>query len=122
MSNLFEYAEKTRTIPETSSWKGYINTISVEAAATMIVELTLKRNSINSEHGLVHHMYEASEVEIELSDLGAHMRRSIGETLRVISMSHWIDTVARAGLNPLLVAYLQRIDREKVFFLRLLLK
>ncbi|KAM7219555.1 acyl transferase/acyl hydrolase/lysophospholipase [Rhypophila decipiens] len=151
--NMIQYAKKTGTVPDLSSWSGYFDSISLEKAADMILWEALSPGSdVGTDN--IRFVYESGETEVAVRDLGALIMKDIeldagmervdGGTgngavvdsessgvvratepstpskLKVVPMEEWVDVVAEAGMNPLLIAYLrQSVVGKRLAFPRL---
>ncbi|KAK4212038.1 acyl transferase/acyl hydrolase/lysophospholipase [Rhypophila decipiens] len=119
--NMIQYAKKTGTVPDLSSWSGYFDSISLEKAADMILREALSPGSdVGTDN--IRFVYESGETEVAVRDLGALIMKDMDtpSQLKVVPMEEWVDLVAEAGMNPLLIAYLrQSVVGKRLAFPRL---
>ncbi|KAI0109876.1 putative hybrid NRPS/PKS enzyme [Daldinia grandis] len=119
MSNMLAYSRTTRLVPDTSSWSGWIDMVSVERVAMQIADQVYEDYSWP---GNVKYLYESGEKEILLSDMRGVLERenSDGSKIETVTMGEWVSRAQEKGLNPLLGEYLRRVDGTPLFFPRLI--
>ncbi|RYP44645.1 hypothetical protein DL768_008911 [Monosporascus sp. mg162] len=118
MSNLMKYAQQTKAIPDSSSWKGYFDFISVQTVATTMMDAIM--GGSQQESPSVRYVYETGETVIAINDIRSVLETGIGESFKVLPLVEWLDVVEQAGMNPLLVAYLRRAASGEVLFPQLI--
>ncbi|KAI0975805.1 hypothetical protein F4678DRAFT_484023 [Xylaria arbuscula] len=122
MANLIKYARLTKTVPDTSSWEGSFNFISVETTAQMIVDEIMKPEELDIDtdagrsNSRVRYVCESDELEVAMTDFKEHLSCVIGEPLTALPMEEWIEVITKAGLHPLLSAYLRRVAEGQIAF------
>ncbi|KAI1800660.1 putative hybrid NRPS/PKS enzyme [Daldinia bambusicola] len=119
MSNMFKYSRATGLVPDTKSWSGWIDMISVESVAMQIADQVYEDYSWP---GNVKYLYESGEQEVLISDMKGVLERegSNGLKVKTAPMDEWVSRAVEKGLNPLLGEYLQRMDGVPALFPRLI--
>ncbi|KAI1463640.1 putative hybrid NRPS/PKS enzyme [Daldinia caldariorum] len=119
MSNMFKYSRANGLVPDTKSWSGWIDMISVESVAMQIADQVYEDYSWP---GNVKYLYESGEQEVRISDMKGVLEResSSGLKVKTVSMDEWISRAVEKGLNPLLGEYLRRMDGVPAYFPRLI--
>ncbi|KAK6064314.1 polyketide synthase peptide synthetase [Seiridium cupressi] len=118
MTNLIRYSTKTSTVPDTSTWRGYLNSVSVETAAkSLIDEVTRNEGSWRDTNAAssdkrVRYVYEAGEVEFPLNELKDHLQKMAERPLLTVPAEDWISSLEMAGMDSLLVIYLRQDTTE----------
>ena len=118
MSNVLAYSRATRLVPDTSSWQGWIDMVSVESVAMEIADQVYEDYSWP---GNVKYLFESGEQEIPLSDIKGVLEREDGGWSQVdtVTMKEWVSHAEEKGLDPLLGEYLRRVDGTPLVFPRL---
>ncbi|TWU72717.1 putative nrps-t1pks biosynthetic cluster [Metarhizium rileyi] len=116
MGNLVQYSRKIAAIPDTSSWRGSLDFISVDRAAMQIVDEVYEDYSWP---GNVKYLYESGEEVVPLSNMKGFMERENGSVFKALSMKEWVKRAEEEGLNPLLGEYLNRAAASPLTFPRL---
>ncbi|KAM7200662.1 acyl transferase/acyl hydrolase/lysophospholipase [Naviculisporaceae sp. PSN 640] len=113
--NMINFARKTRTVPDLSHWTGYFDSISVEEATRVIISGVTKGSGDETDSRNIRYVYESGETVIAVKSLGAAIMEGTTkisdaeqDKWEVLAMEKWVDVVAEAGMNPLLVAYLRK--------------
>ncbi|KAI1478194.1 putative hybrid NRPS/PKS enzyme [Daldinia eschscholtzii] len=119
MSNMITYSRATGLVPDTSSWSGWIDMISVENVAMQISDQVYEDYSWP---GNVKYLFESGEQEILISDMKGVLERenSNGSKIKTVSMEEWVSRAQEKGMNPLLGEYLRRMDGVPAVFPRLI--
>ncbi|CAH0054720.1 unnamed protein product [Clonostachys solani] len=110
MSNLLKFAKITTSVPRMETWRGSLDLVSVSTAARLIIGHVLSKVE-NLEY-----VYQSGEVVLPLHQLAEFLSKTEGKTIRVVNLRDWIELVSQAGMDPLLVAYLKRLDGEAIVF------
>ena len=117
MSNLLTYSRTTGLVPDTSSWHGWVDMISVERVAMEIADQVYEDYSWP---GNVKYLFESGEQEIRLSDIkGVLERENGGRSVETVMMEEWVSHAEEKGLHPLLGEYLRRVNGTPLVFPRL---
>ena len=110
MGNLFKYIEAMEAVPDSSSWKGYIDFVSVENVAAEIVKAVVD-GAISEETTGVRYLYEAGDIVYPLSAL-ADMSEGGGRLpVNMMPLATWLQEATKRGLNPMLAEYLLNVDK-----------
>ncbi|KAI1819734.1 PKS-NRPS hybrid [Xylaria intraflava] len=113
MENLIQFSRKIAAIPDTSSWRGWLDFISVDRAAMQIVDEVYEDYSWP---GHVKYLYESGEQVVALSDMKGVLERENGSPIETVSMEEWVTRATEEGLNPLLGEYLNRASGTPLVF------
>ncbi|RYP36755.1 hypothetical protein DL767_003254 [Monosporascus sp. MG133] len=116
MENLLHFSRKIAAIPNTSSWRGWLDFISVDRAAMQIVDEVYEDYSWP---GHVKYLYESGEKVVSLSDIKGLLERENESIIETVSMEEWVRRAGEEGLNPLLGEYLKRASDTPLVFPRL---
>ncbi|KGO48676.1 Acyl transferase/acyl hydrolase/lysophospholipase [Penicillium expansum] len=118
MSNMMKYSREIKAIPDSSAWSGHFDFISVQSVARTIISDAIAgaENMTDSPR----YLYESGEIEIGMEEVQDLMEMGTGESFGVLSVDEWIDSAAKAGMNPLLAMYLRRAAGGQVLFPKLL--
>lgn len=111
MSNLFRYTEVLEAVPESRAWKGWFDFVSVQSVAAGVVE-AVREGGL--EPGRVRYLFESGEIEYPLAVV-REMSEAAGEKggvmpVRTVPLEEWVDGAEKAGLDPMLAAYLRGAD------------
>ena len=117
MSNMMRYCQETKKIPDTRSWPGGFDLVTVESVATQIVEAI---HSAGSSANGVHFRYESGEIELGQNDVQTVMETGTGEQIEIVSVSEWVDLAEKAGMSPLLGMYLRKAKDGQVLLPKLI--
>lgn len=116
MENLLQFSRKIAAIPDTSSWRGWLDFIPVEHAAMQIVDEVYEDYSWP---GHVKYLYESGGKVVSLSDIKGMLESENGSSIETVSMGEWVRKAEEQGLNPLLGEYLKRASDIPLVFPRL---
>ncbi|RYP38694.1 hypothetical protein DL768_010765 [Monosporascus sp. mg162] len=117
MSSLMKYAQIVKAFPETGSWGNYLDFISVQEAAKLIIADVMNGSEKDGEG--IRYVDESGEAVIKMDEILPVMEWSTGETFRVLPLTEWIEVAVKAGLNPLLGTYLRRMANGQILVPRL---
>lgn len=106
ISNLTEYVRKMKTVPDMRSWSGFLDFVSVQSAANMIV--TSISEGFGDDEKNIRFLHEVGEKVISLRDLKKIMEAEMKERLDVLPTMAWADQAAEAGMDRILVSYVRR--------------
>ncbi|KAI8946246.1 hypothetical protein F4801DRAFT_77015 [Xylaria longipes] len=117
MGSVMRFSQKARAVPDARSWRGYVDFVDVDTVARMVVE-EVARSVRNDEDGVsggvcsIRYVYENGDMVIGVEHLGKHLEQLIGEAPTVMTFGMWVDALARAGMNPFLVKYLNEVNDD----------
>ncbi|KAK2051856.1 putative polyketide synthetase [Colletotrichum caudatum] len=104
ISNLMYYSQQTKSIPNVSSWNGWLDFITVETAAMEVVDEVYKDYLWP---GRVVYSYQSGEEIVPLTDLKVTLEREAGCEFEVLNMDEWTDRAESKGMSVLLGDYLR---------------
>jgi len=114
MSNMIKYMHETRAVVDAREWKGRVDLISVGSVAASIVNEVLN-NDYGRANGAVRYLYQAGETVLSIDDLRSKLNTSSsGEELEVLPLEQWVEGAEKAGMSPLLGAYLRQVSGGQV--------
>ncbi|KAJ5735043.1 uncharacterized protein N7483_000168 [Penicillium malachiteum] len=119
MSNVMRYCQDTKKIPDTSSWPGGFDLITVESVASQILEAVHLSGSTEGNNA-VHFRYESGEIELGQEEVKELMESGTGEEFELVTVSEWVDLAEKAGMSPLLGMYLRKAKDGQVLLPRLI--
>lgn len=111
MSNMMQYAREIKAIPDTGGWGGNFDFVSVQRVAQDIVAEVLG----NVQEGqMVRYTFQSGEVIIAGDEMQGIMEQGLGSAVELLPFGEWVERAEQAGMNPLLVLYLQRIAKGQL--------
>jgi hybrid polyketide synthase/nonribosomal peptide synthetase ACE1 len=110
MTNIINFSKKTRTVPEISVWGGHLNFVTVEEVARTLVSELLSANA----RQIVSYVHSAGKTITSMRDLTEliGLEKDTADEIQTLTFESWVDTLAKTGMNPLLVTYLQRVGNR----------
>jgi hybrid polyketide synthase/nonribosomal peptide synthetase ACE1 len=114
MRNVIEYCQKTKKIPDLTSWSGTIDLISVESVGAAIMEAVLASgqdpwiSSAKLEAGNVRYIHECGEVQLIPSEVRSFMESRTGESFEEVALGNWVECAEEAGMSTLVGLYLRK--------------
>ncbi|KAJ6095419.1 Acyl transferase/acyl hydrolase/lysophospholipase [Penicillium sp. IBT 16267x] len=119
MSNIMRYCQETKKIPDTKSWPGGFDLISVDSVAQQVVE-AVHESGLTEGSEDVHFRYESGELELGKEEVQQVMEAGTGEQFEVVSVAEWVDLAEKAGMSALLGMYLRKATDGQVLLPRLI--
>ncbi|KAJ5815771.1 hypothetical protein N7474_007548 [Penicillium riverlandense] len=120
MSNLMRYIHETKAIPDSRSWSGMFDFISVQSAASQIIKSVDSSTAIQPLSGDVKYIYVSGEMQIGQEEVQSLMELGTGGAFEVIPVNSWAERAEKAGMNALLGVYLRRVSDGQVLLPRLI--
>ncbi|KAK1960815.1 PKS-NRPS hybrid [Colletotrichum sublineola] len=111
MANLFRYVEDLEAVPDSGSWKGYFDFVSVENVAADIVEAVMTAAAQGEDNTGVRYLYEASEIVYPLSVVREMSESGHQLPVRTMPMKEWVHEATKKGLNTMLAEYLLMAEK-----------
>ena len=119
MGNVMRFAKETQKLPDSSLWSGVFDLISVQSAASQLLE-TVHRSGLSAPHAdSVSYLYESGETTIGRDEIMPLMESGTGQEFQVVSVGEWVRSAEEAGMSPLLGEYLRRASDGQVLLPRL---
>lgn len=111
MNSVVRYARRLQAVPTSARWKGKLDFVSVQTAATGIVDVVLgsMREKQHEGGGLVF-LHHSGEVTIPIEGLREHLEKEDDLPYRELDLLEWTNLAVEEGLNVLIAAYLAAID------------
>ncbi|KAJ5579632.1 uncharacterized protein N7459_005617 [Penicillium hispanicum] len=119
MDNMMRYCQKIRKIPDSNSWSGVFDLISVQSVATQIVEAVHSSGTRAPGADRIRHMYEAGEIQLGQDEVQSLMATGTGETFQMVPVDEWVEGAEAAGMSPLLGMYLRKASDGQVLLPKL---
>lgn len=119
MSNVIPYCQETKKIPDSGSWSGVFDFISVQSAATKIIEAVHSSGVSETGTGRFHYLYESGEIQLGQDEVLSLMETGTGHQFEVIPVDEWVDHAEKAGMSHLLGVYLRKASAGQVLLPRL---
>lgn len=119
MSNMMRYCQETKRIPDTKSWPGGFDLISVDSVAEQIVD-AVHESGLSAGCEGVRFRYESGELELGQEEVQEVMEAGTGEQFGVVSVVEWVDLAEKAGMSALLGMYLRKATDGQVLLPRLI--
>jgi hybrid polyketide synthase/nonribosomal peptide synthetase ACE1 len=110
MRNVIEYCQRTKVIPDLSSWSGTFDLISVESVGATIMEAVLVsgRDTSSANAGKVRYIHECGEVQLAPDEVKSFMDFRTGENFKEVSLGDWVECAEEAGMSTLVGLYLRK--------------
>ena len=100
MNSIIKYSLLSRTVPAVPNAKGFFDFKDVVEVATEIARGPVAHDSISFRH-------HSSGVRMPFSQLAQRMESLHGGEFEVVSMSDWIRSALKLGIDDLIVSYLE---------------
>lgn len=104
MANMFKYIELLQAVPESDSWKGNLDFVSVENVAADIVQAVVAANLAPG--GAVKFIYEAGDIVYPLSMVKDMSESGAKLPVKTMPLAQWVEKAAEQGLDAMLAEYL----------------
>ncbi|KAJ5327638.1 Acyl transferase/acyl hydrolase/lysophospholipase [Penicillium brevicompactum] len=120
MGNVMRYAKETQKLPDSSLWTGVFDLISVESAASQLLEIVYQSGLSEARANHVTYIYESGEMEIGRDEIMPLLESGTGLGFQIVALEDWVLAAEEAGMSPLLGEYLRRASDGQVLLPRLL--
>lgn len=120
MSNVIRYCQETKKIPDSGSWSGVFDFISVQSAATQIVEAVHSSGAADTGKGGVRYLHESGEIQLGQDEVQSLMETGTGHQFELVPVDEWVDHAEKAGMSSLLGIYLRKASAGQVLLPRLI--
>lgn len=117
MSNVMRYCQEIKKIPDSSAWSGVFDLISVESAATQIID-TMHISGANESKD-TRFVYESGEIQLGQDEVQSVMELGTGHQFETVPVEEWVEQAEKAGMSPLLGMYLRQASGGQVLLPRL---
>ncbi|BCS04777.1 putative hybrid PKS-NRPS biosynthetic cluster [Aspergillus luchuensis] len=123
IESVLDLSRRMRAIPETWSWRGYIDLIGVKKAAEMVVRRVVGGDEACA--GGVRYSHVCGEKRFKASDLRMFLEKEEGSEFQQVEWKEWLIMAAEYGIDDGVAAYLEGLRGEsgssaELFFLPLL--
>ncbi|KAI2734306.1 hypothetical protein DTO013E5_10055 [Penicillium roqueforti] len=118
MGNVMRFTKETQKVPDSSSWSGVFDLVSVQSAARQLLEAVYQSGIATTE--AVTYLYESGETKIGRDEIMPLMESSSGQQFQVVSLDEWVSAAEQAGMSVLLGEYLRRASDGQVLLPRLI--
>lgn len=119
MGNVMRFTKEIQKVPDSSLWSGVLDLISVQSAASQLLEAVHQSGSTESGESVTY-LYESGEMEIGRDEIMPLMESGSGQQFRIVSLDEWVDDAEQAGMSVLLGEYLRRASEGQVLLPRLI--
>ncbi|KAJ5894990.1 hypothetical protein N7495_006681 [Penicillium taxi] len=120
MSNIMRYCQKTKKIPDSNSWTGVFDLISVQSVATQIIEAVHLSGGSEGEKASVQFRHESGETQLGHLEVQSMLENETNQHFEMVSVSEWVNEAERMGMSPLLGLYLRKASGGQILFPKLL--
>ncbi|KAJ6080912.1 hypothetical protein N7499_005786 [Penicillium canescens] len=117
MGNVMQYIKETGKVPDSSSWSGVFDLISVESVASQLLEAVHESSLSHSQ--AVKYLYESGEMQLGQEDIMPLMELGTGQEFQTVTIEDWVAYAEQAGMSRLLAAYLRTASDGQVFLPKL---
>ncbi|KAJ5374411.1 Acyl transferase/acyl hydrolase/lysophospholipase [Penicillium concentricum] len=120
MGNVMRFAKETQKLPDSSLWSGVFDLISVQLAASQLLEAVHQSSVGEPAAKSVTYLYESGETKIGRDEIMPLMESGSGQHFQVVSLDEWVNAAEQAGMSVLLGEYLRRASDGQVLLPRLI--
>jgi hybrid polyketide synthase/nonribosomal peptide synthetase ACE1 len=117
MGNVMQYIKETGKVPDSSSWSGVFDLISVESVASQLLEAVHESSLSHSQ--AVKYLYESGEMQLGQEDIMPLMELGTGQEFQTVTIEEWVTYAEQAGMSRLLAAYLRTASDGQVLLPKL---
>lgn len=125
MSNMLKFGRAMKAAPDTTGWRGSLDFISVEQAATGILKEVMGANENGADElgtaprpsAPLRHVHQSGELVVPVGEMQRFLERESGTLFETLSLRAWIDKAVEHGLNSLVAEYLHSWVGKKDVFL-----
>lgn len=115
MANVLGFAKKIGAVPDSVSWRGFLDMVDVDTVAAKIMK------EVKTRHGgadNVRYVYEHGDEIVPVQKLGEYFKKVNGKAPDVLPFKEWVIALGKAGMNPFLAKYLEQVrDEEGIIIL-----
>lgn len=119
MSNVIRYCQETKKIPDSGSWSGVFDFVSVQSAATQIIDAVHSSGAQEAGTGGVRYQHESGEIQLGQDEVQSLMETGTGQQFEVVPVGEWVDHAEKTGMSHLLGVYLRKASAGQVLLPRL---
>ncbi|KAM5430562.1 hypothetical protein McanMca71_005390 [Microsporum canis] len=101
-----------RSVPRLDGMVGYIDFREIDAVVDNIKEAALeilKGPALPTQECSIKFQHQSSGIRVPVADFGRYLGEKYGGTFEEVDMRKWIAQAAKAGIDPLITAYLEDI-------------
>ncbi|KAJ6126762.1 hypothetical protein N7523_002374 [Penicillium sp. IBT 18751x] len=109
-NNVLKFSRKMRSLPDLSTCKGYVDLITLETAASNIVDDVLRPIQPTS----ITYIHESGEVRVAANKLKEHLERESGETFTEQPLANWIESARNCGMPELVAKFLAAMPPSEI--------
>ncbi|OQE05273.1 hypothetical protein PENVUL_c026G08771 [Penicillium vulpinum] len=120
MGNVMRFTKETQKVPDSSLWTGVFDLISVQSAASQLLEAVYQSGVTELATKSVNYLYEAGEMTIGRDEIMPLMELGSGEQFEIVSLDEWVNAAEQAGMSVLLGEYLRRASDGQVLLPKLI--
>ncbi|KGO44322.1 Acyl transferase/acyl hydrolase/lysophospholipase [Penicillium expansum] len=120
MGNVMRFTKETQKVPDSSSWSGVFDLISVQSAASQLLEAVYQSSVAELGTGSLNYLYESGETKIGRDEIMPLMESGSGQQFQIVSLDEWVNAAEQAGMSVLLGEYLRRASDGQVLLPRLI--
>ncbi|KAL2698592.1 hypothetical protein AAEP93_009980 [Penicillium crustosum] len=120
MGNVMRFTKTTHKVPDSSSWSGVFDLISVQSAASQLLEAVHQSSVTELAIGSMTYLYESGETKIGRDEIMPLMESGSGQQFQIVSLDEWVNAAEQAGMSVLLGEYLRRASDGQVLLPRLI--
>ncbi|KAJ5543624.1 hypothetical protein N7461_009627 [Penicillium sp. DV-2018c] len=120
MGNVIRYTKETRKVPDSTSWAGVFDLISVESVASQLLEAVHQSGKTELSTDSVRYLYESGEITIGRDEIMPLMESGTGQEFQMVPLDEWVTLAEQAGMSPLLGEYLRSVGDGQVLLPKLI--
>ncbi|KAJ5928189.1 hypothetical protein N7466_007145 [Penicillium verhagenii] len=106
ISNIMRFSQEIKKIPDTRTWPGGFDLISVDSVAEQIVEAVHESGLAGGEG--IKFRFQSGELELGQEEVQEAMEATTGEKFEMIPVAEWVDLAENSGMSALLGTYLRQ--------------
>jgi len=123
LNALIRYSCMIKCVPRFEQFEGFLDFQDVEKIADGIVREALgvvgdDKDGVGTGREAVRFVHHSSGVKVQMHEFGAWLAELYGRDFGEVSVEEWIEKATQAGIDPLIVGYLEAIvgKGEKIRF------
>ncbi|CAI7658829.1 unnamed protein product [Penicillium glandicola] len=120
MGNVMRFTKETQKVPDSSLWSGVFDLISVQSAASQLLEAVHQSGITELATDSVTYLYESGETKIGRDEIMPLMESGSAQQFHIVPLNEWVNAAEEAGMSVLLGEYLRRASDGQVLLPRLI--
>ncbi|KAL7905224.1 putative PKS-NRPS protein [Trichoderma velutinum] len=112
LNAILRYSILMRTAPKIDNVKGYLDLAQLDTVVSQLSEsvIQLGTGQNTKESTEIIYKHHSGGIKVPASELWSHLEQVYGVTFEEVEMDEWLRRAAKAGIDPLITAYLEAIQ------------